>query len=330
MHSAFQMYEEATPELIAFLKNTVLGTNGTLYQHLDTHTRIQELENPLHLSLIRNEKILGNITFCRRGKNWYVRYFAFDKALQGTGKDTGNRKQSILKTELRQFFSEKLRSNEVNSFYAYIDAKNEKSVQLAKELGFSRKPSTVNTLTYSRFWPKSSERIRILSDEQAKEHHSNLFQNEAYFFEQKVPGRTYALYNSKNEIVASAHVKTINWKMHRLPGRFGHVTIKVLPYIPILSAFIQPKKHVFLGVDHVFVAENNKQLYEELLSAILHINEKKLLVWWTAKRPKALAENFYWGPMHKFYRNTKIDFYTLEKNESNLSNLPFLVASDLS
>jgi len=108
MHPAFRIYEEATPELIQFLERTILGTNGARYQHLNTAQRIKELDNPLHISLIRNEKIIANITFCRRGKNWYIRYFAFDMVFQSTSKKGKTNRNSLLRAELTQFFRDKL------------------------------------------------------------------------------------------------------------------------------------------------------------------------------------------------------------------------------
>lgn len=41
----------ATEQLNELLQSTTLGTNGANYQHMDTSTRILEIDNPLFLSL---------------------------------------------------------------------------------------------------------------------------------------------------------------------------------------------------------------------------------------------------------------------------------------
>ena len=82
LSSIFKLRLEATPALLELLNNTTLGTNGAKYRHLDTSKRILEADNPLFLSVERNDKVLGNITFCQRDNFWYIRYFAFSTYTQ--------------------------------------------------------------------------------------------------------------------------------------------------------------------------------------------------------------------------------------------------------
>lgn len=114
----FTLRTDASPQVMQLLDKNTLGTNGAKYKHLDTPRRMKLLYNPLFLSLERNNKCLGNVTFCRRNKEWYVRYFAFDRLVQGAGKSRSKKKDSILKTTLNAFFSDKLQKGEAKSFYA--------------------------------------------------------------------------------------------------------------------------------------------------------------------------------------------------------------------
>ena len=59
LSSIFKIRKEATPALLELLNNTTLGTNGAMYRHLDTKSRILEADNPLYLSMERNDKVIG-------------------------------------------------------------------------------------------------------------------------------------------------------------------------------------------------------------------------------------------------------------------------------
>jgi hypothetical protein len=72
LSSIFKIRKEATPALLELLNNTILGTNGAKYRHLDTTSRILEADNPLFLSLERRDKVIGNVTFCQRDNFCYI------------------------------------------------------------------------------------------------------------------------------------------------------------------------------------------------------------------------------------------------------------------
>ena len=107
LSSIFKLRQEVTPALLELLNNTTLGTNGAKYRHLDTTSRILEADNPLFLSMERNDKVIGNVTFCQRDKFWYIRYFAFHSFAQaGIKKKDADKGNSFLKRELNQLFDE--------------------------------------------------------------------------------------------------------------------------------------------------------------------------------------------------------------------------------
>ncbi len=316
MHPAFRLYEQATPELIHFLSQTVLGTHGAKYQHLDTEKRIDQLENPLHLSLIRNKKILGNITFSRRGKNWYVRYFAFDALLQSSAKksDKPKNSNSFLKKELIRFFQDKLSSGEVECFYAYIDPKNDKSHFLATELGFVESGELI-TQTYSRLRPLLSARIEVVENrEQMDNIIRETFSHQTFFYQQNNVGKMYLIRDKGSNIIAFAFAQNLAWKLHRLPGKMGSFAVKLIPYIPVLSSLIQPKDHKFIGVDKVWVKENNPDYLDELFSSILAAEKHKLILWWCDPDITKTYRKTNWGIMHALLKSSPVQIYTQSKH----------------
>ena len=329
MHPAFRIYEEATPELIQFLEGTILGTNGARYQHLNTAQRIKELDNPLHLSLIRNEKIIANITFCRRGKNWYIRYFAFNSLFQSTRKKGKTNRNSQLRAELKQFFRNKLESGEVDCFYAYIDPKNDRSFNFANELGFA-KISTFYTQTFSRLSPKSSKSVTVLKfDDPILEEKIKHFETESFFHNVKKFDQFYGLISEDNKLVGIAAINRLNWKIFRLPGRFGKILTKIIPFIPFIKKLVVSNNHQFIGVDHVWIDKDDPKKYTELLESILALEDKKLAIWWVDSRLKKL-DPINWGIGHRFLGVNPVDFYVLNTSQKSIPEPYFLISNDFS
>ena len=302
--SIFTLRAEASSSLMELLEKNTLGTNGAKYKHLDTARRMKLLYNPLFLSLERNEKCLGNVTFCRREKQWYVRYFAFDALVQGAGKTPSKKKNSILKTNLNAFFSDKLRSGEAESFYAYIDPKNVKSLWMSEQFHFVEK-ANIATQTFSRVHPSAKIEIEKCDDKaQIKSLVKEHFGDQKYFFDYHIYSNTDPFYVAKKEgeIIAFAKFHYANWKFKRLPGKMGGLLTKLIPYIPGLRKIIKPKAHSFLAPEAVWVKNNNSTLLEKFYESVLHAEKRNLILWWIdEKNPLYIKSgpHINWGILHK-------------------------------
>jgi L-amino acid N-acyltransferase YncA len=148
MHSYFRQYDQATEGILHLLEGTQLGTNGAKYTHLDTRKHVQEIDEPFYLTLEKRDTVIANLTFCKRDKDWYLRYFAFHQAFQRKKAKAGSTSNNLFKTELNTFFNQQLESEKVHRFYAYIDPKNDRSMAMAQNFGFE-KVSEIITHTFS-------------------------------------------------------------------------------------------------------------------------------------------------------------------------------------
>lgn len=316
LSSIFKIRKEATPALLELLSNTTLGTNGAKYRHLDTKTRIKEADNPIFLSMERNEKVVGNITFCQRGNSWYIRYFAFQSYLQsGTFRKNEDKGNSFLKRELNQFFKEvfegKHSNVSVESMYAYIDPKNDRSKWMSQNFGF-KVVSQLTTQSFSRLYPKKSSRLVQLTDwNEIEPHVKEKYSNHAYFVTthaEKAP--FYCLKTENGEIIATCRVTTVNWEIVRIPGKMGGLLAKLIPYIPFLNKLIKPKHHTFLVPEIVTAKDNNPKLIEELFSAVLAEEKLTLMLWWIDQQDKiylASKDQISWGLFHKIVGAPPVD-----------------------
>ncbi len=312
--------ESPTQAIIELLESVTLGTNGAHYRHLDTRARILEADHPLFLTIERNEKILGNVTFCRRDKNWYIRYFAFDSRFQssGTKKSSGN---SLIKREIESYFQETLDQPEVESFYAYIDPNNVKSLWMAENFGF-KTIGRIATQSFSRVNPKSSSRIEKLTDWNEVKHivQSN-FSDYVYYFEaQSSKPPFYALKDENNAIIALAKINSATWEIKRLPGKFGGVLTKIIPFIPGLNKIIRPKNHSFVVPEAVWVKNYDSSLLEELFEGILFNEKQNLILWWVDERDylyKTVGSQVHWGLLHKLIGINYANVVQRRRQETN-------------
>ncbi len=336
----FKIRTEVTSGILALLNNTVLGTKGAKYKHLDTSSRILEADNPLFLSVERYDRTLGNVTFCRRGVHWYIRYFAFQSNFQGAEKESSHRrKNGLLKDELHSFFQQVLAGNTsyppVKSLYAYIDPQNNKSKWMSENFGFQT-IAQLATQSFSRLKPKKSNRLAVCLDWNVIAPIVREFYGEnQYYFEthcSKPP--FYMLQNSENEIIGCARAVFVNWEIVRLPGKMGGVLTKMIPYIPFLRKLLRPKKHQFLVPEIVWTKNNDAKILTELFESMLADQGVNLLLWWTdVKNPLYLQvkNHVQWGMLNKLIGVSPVDVVQLKSKsvEATNENPVFVTAYDM-
>lgn len=338
LHPSFKFREEVSPELLQLLTKTTLGTNGARYQHLDIEERIYEADQPLFLSIERNNKTLGNIAFCRRGKIWYIRYFAFDSNFQaGPGENTSNRKNSLFKTQIETYFHSLLNTenaSRIEALYAYIDPKNQRSKQMSERFGFEN-IAQLKTQSFSRISPKN-KRVELLEDWNLIKDfvHKNYGNHLFYFESQSSKAPFYVIKDKNGAIIACTKATVVNWKIARLPGKLGGILTKLIPYIPLINRLIKPNKHTFLVPEIVCVKDNSPKVLEELFSGILAMHQLNVMLWWIDEKDPAytnMAPKVNWGMLDKILGRPEVDVvarYTQMKDEY-LKKPVFVAAFDM-
>lgn len=340
LSSIFKVRNQATPALLDLLNATTLGTNGAKYKHLDTNHRILEADDPLFLSMERNEKVIGNITFCRRDAFWYIRYFAFSSFAQaGSTKKQEDKGNSFLKRELNTFFDEVFegKHSEIppTSMYAYIDPHNGRSKWMSENFGF-KVIAKLATQTFSRVAPTASSRLEKITDWlELKSIVESQFSDYTYFFTsqaQKPP--FYVLRDTKGEIIAFTRVTQVHWEIVRLPGKMGGFLTRAIPFIPFLNRLIKPKNHTFLVPEIVYAKENDSVLVDELFSAVLAEFNLNLIIWWIDEKDpfyNAIAPKMKWGILNKIIGVAPVDVVERKHPDNHLTSTTpvFVTAYDM-
>jgi hypothetical protein len=298
--------EEYSAQTLALLKDTTLGSNGAKYRHRGVEKRIGKLYHPLFLNLSIRKRVLSNVTFCRREKDWYIRYFAFNSIFHAAPEKKKNRTSSSkLKNELASFFENALAAKDgPDTFYAYIDPRNERSLRMSEFFGL--KPvAEIATQTFSRIKPKKTSVECLMNTEEIETLVATRFSDYAFFH----PYQTYRTEDSnfwvlkeKGEVIAFAKAYSAEWQIERLPGKNGALLTRVIPYIPVLRQLIRPDSHTFAVIDSVWVKNNDAELFQTLVEGILCAENKSVLHWWVDKKEPLwndIKDKTNWGLLHK-------------------------------
>lgn len=308
----FEQTDHISPDLIRLFENTVLGTNGAKYKHLDVAQSVAHTDQPLSFSLRRREQLIANITFCKRPFGLYLRYFAFDKRFQSKGKARMNPKSQI-KQEIETVFQEITAQypGADNYCYAYIDAKNVRSKWMSETFGFQTK-AYLATQSFSRIWPKANPTLKEerMSPELFDTIEKNYSHYTAYFTHFFEKGTVYSIFDPNGRRLAFAQFHKVRWEIQRLPGKLGGLQVKLLPYIPFINKLIQPKEHTFLVPEVVCNPSGNIADVQRLFEAVLAKEQLHSLLWWNDTRDRLYQkaqQTFSWGLLHNIIGVAKVD-----------------------
>ncbi len=269
---------------VELLHRTLWGTNGPIFEHLDTHERLIHITDSLAFSLEKNGKTISTCTVLERDievegkayKTWYGRYFAVDKEYQG--KVFGN----ILLKEMK-IYLENL-SDLPTLFYAYVDQANPRSRKLLLHTGF-KVIRTFRTSVFSRVYPKKDPRVsKIQSAEDVaqvlsllkKQYENNTFVNFDNLFFQN----NYFILKEGNEIIAGIQASITKWKIRKLPGFSGRILIKILPHIPFISRLFNPNDFKFAAFEGIYCKNGReKEIFKLMESACAELKLYTGMVW---------------------------------------------------
>jgi RimJ/RimL family protein N-acetyltransferase len=298
--------EKPNQDAIELLHTTLWGTNGPIFEHLDTQERVIHLSGSLAFSLEKNGKTIGTCTVLERDievegkpyKTWYGRYFAVD--IKHQGKVFGN----ILLREMKKYLQEV--SDLPTIFYAYVDQANPRSRKLLLHTGFEVIRS-FETSVFSRMYPKKDARVsKIRSGDDVnnilsllkKQNENNTFLNfDNLFFQDN-----YFILKEGDEIVAGIQASITKWKIRKLPGFSGKIIIKVLPHVPFISRLFNPKDFKFAAFEGLYCKKGREQeVFKLMESACAELKLFTGMVWMDpetelSKRIKKAGD---WGLMDK-------------------------------
>ncbi len=316
--------------VIDLLKNTLIGTNGTLYQLLDTAEKIHALHQPTFIYLERNGKAIANFTICKReitiGNNkapsLYIRYFAFDSIFQGgSEKSKGN-------SGFHQYFKALFESSNTNPitpvreklmYWAFIDPENLRSFNMNEQFGFQT-IGKFKTTAFSRVNPKKHniERAACADYNAIRESlHSFYKDYQLYSTIHLFEHDNYFVIKKEGEIVCGIQANPVHWKIKSLPGTTGKIMLKYARYIPRIKKLINPENHCFLATEGLFWKPGYEHEVANLLEGVLAETGHHSLLIWTDSNYDILEKlRIKWGFIQRMKKNNEVHIVAKLNNYS--------------
>jgi hypothetical protein len=292
--------------ILKLLENTTIGTNGARYRHLHTSEKISDLYKPHFFTIYRKEHAIANITFCERPmmvnnqltNTFYIRYFAFDKVFQTNSRAQKKAKSSIF----QEYVTALLTTSNLNVdepkydpkiFWAIIDPENNRSLQMGERYGFETVAS-IKTMAFSRIWLKNNQnvyRAKTTEYENIKAAIHRFYTNysdvtDVHLFEHN----NYFVLKENNKIVAGVQANYAEWRIEALPGVFGSLLVKALPYIPLIRRIINPNKYQFLACEGLFWEPGYENRLQSLFEGVLSLQKCHSMLLWIDSKDKRLQK----------------------------------------
>jgi len=314
-------HEKIPPKsVIDLLTRTYIGTNGTLYQLLDTKTKIHKLHQPHFIFIERNNKAIGNMTICQREvminhektPSNYIRYFAFDQLFHG-GSQKGKGS-----SQLHQYFKALFDTSNFDPvnpekdpsiYWAFIDPDNIRSFNMNERFGFET-IGQFKTLAFSRVNPKNRN-ISALREVEKTEVMAEIksFYADHQFFSpiHLFDDNNYYVLRKDGQIIAGIQANPVKWKIKSLPGISGRFLLQSAPYIPRIRKLINPNNHEFLATEGLFWKKGFEHEVQNLLEGVLaETKHHSLLIWQDLKDESLKGIPIKWGFIQRIKQDNTI------------------------
>lgn len=284
----------ANEGILDILNHAVQGSEGGLRFSLQNIApRIAAYKDQIRfVSLYRRNQITGTVGSCFRVSGQgnlrypssYLRYLAFQSTYQ-SDLTRRNRRKTLIKPE--KDFSFKQKTLEIFSkphlldlkdvfegdkhiMYAFLESMNERSKNLVHQAGYEYIRSFL-TVAFSRFSPKSDQRVVKLREEEKAKMKSLLldyYRDYSFFItDYSFYGDRYYILKEGEEIIAGVSAIPSVYKVYDIPGIWGWVMMKVLPKTPYFRRLFRPGEFRYLVFDSIYCRKGREDLLAVLFES---------------------------------------------------------------
>lgn len=300
-------------EVTSFLREIHWGSEGAIYQNMDTEKVFNAIPNPFLVAILEGDLIIATGVFCKTKINitddvfpcYYIRFFAASPKIRGKGitKKYTSRIMELIAEEV----------SEKTIFFANIEKGNKASFNVVKNAGYDPM-FTFNTIGFSRFFPqKVKEVIKISSNEEkvkVKKLLQDFYQGYAMVhFESLFKNDNYQVIKKNGEIVAGCQYYRVHWVISKMPGRSGMFILKVLPRLPFINRIFNPSKFEFIAFDSVYLKQGHEKELGRLFEHILRVENLHSGMLWlgsTSLLKKAIQQNMNLGILQYFVADSSV------------------------
>ena len=303
-HIQVETCTQADEELMLHLNSVILGTPGrTRYKLTNIENKLAHMKETYFVLLRMKGHLLGSIGFNKKvtsfGENdynsWYIRYFYIHAPFRSKRqkkekyRDPSKGSNMIREAGLDYMKEPSLLIPETydpkakDLVYGYVESLNFRSLNMSEQADYVtiRK---FNTLIFTRFSLKADENVRRLEKNKIEEFRPklkefykdfSLFSDENMFYD-----GNYFGYFENGEIVAGVQVHRESWKVVEIPGNTNRLLLKILPVLPVVRNFFNPKDFRFLALEGFYYLPGKEHLIEKLIESVCkHFKTHFALMW---------------------------------------------------
>lgn len=321
-----KLTRRASASVLSLLGGTIWGTPGGMrYQHLNTQEKLPQLQGAWFLTLDKDGEAIGVLCLDQRRVGaldaFYIRYFSFAESMRRKGVEAhaeaeaqASKGQGMFKRFSSSFFAAPTPLLEAAGtpkavFFAFVELENARSRDMVAQMGLSR-CGQFNTRIFSRLFPRTSKRVRRARPDEREDlrarvaaaYADHAFYNDHGLFRQD----DFWVLEVDGRVVAGCQAHRVRWRVMEIPGRSGRLLMKTLPYIPLLSRLLNPRKFDFSAIEGLFCEPGHEHLLNELLEAVLRAQGNyTALLWLSTNSPISdlVARHLRFGLLHRLQRD---------------------------
>jgi len=326
-------------EAIKFLDDIAWGNEGALYEHRNTEEHIKLLNNPVFVGLYKEGKIKATGIFSVapvsvNGQKFncnYFRYFAASKDIRGKG--------IIKKMTIKVMELIRENQNSKTIFFACVEKENKSSYNVCESAGYIP-VGTVNTLGFSRFFPRFNPAIQQVQSQEGKREIISLLsalysQHALVQFNSLFINDNYFVIKDKGEIVAGCQYHRAHWVINNMKGFSGQVVMRLVPLIPVLNQIFNPKRFEFLAFEGIYVKPGHEHVLPLLFEGLLAREGLKSSIFWmgsTCPVRHKIIQSGNLGMIHSFIKDSDVEvmaaFKDMDSKEiANVKSQPIFASA---
>jgi len=277
------------PDITSLLEKVVWGTEGARYKLVDIGPTLAHLPHPTYITLKLGGHLIGLRLYLEKGAkfgnqtlhSFYHSYFAIDPAYKGKG--FGKKLACSTVNILRQKIARR------GLIYCHVETENLRSLKIAESLGY-RNVGRFAAMSFSRFFPKSSPRLRKMTTSEkpvvlrllADQYRDHALTD----FPESLSPESFYVLADENHLLAGLQMEPQHWKILSLAGTDGKIALYVLPHLPLMRDLFNPQRFEFLKIGNVFFEQGHPEYAFELMEAVLVEHHRKtLMMFWDKGSP---------------------------------------------
>ena len=320
--------KEPTTQILRLLTSMTVGSKGAQYLLKNIGERMVQMGSKYIMYMTQKGKTISTYTADLRTTDedfgqvnaYYIRYFAFSDNVQASNEqqESKNKPDGIFKSLVKRFLSKSPATFGINHgenpdlpsfYYAFFDAENFRSTDLSKLMGLYP-VGEFDTFSFTRMSPKRHKKVEKLE----KVHYHSMKDKVRNFYSDfsvyndhfMFVNDAYYVWKEDGVVVAGLQANKCNWEIKKMSGLNGFFMLNILPYLPIVRNYFNPKKFDFLTYDFVYVKPGYEDKLPLLMETLMQQHEVTFsLIWQDVK-----------SPLHAMFAAMDLGFL------SNFSNVP--------